>query len=77
MAVSERGSPAAAAPLEEVPAHNNLLFVFAPRGKKIGNSVQNIWYKGCFCRTQEFVMGTILSLCNCSLEIVLFLIKAT
>ena len=34
MAVSERGSPAAAAPLEEVPAHNNLLFVFVPRGKK-------------------------------------------
>lgn len=29
------------------------------------------------CHSQEFVMGTILSLCNCSLENVLFLIKAT
>lgn len=45
--------------------------------KKISNNMRNIWYKGCFCHTQEFVMGTILSLCNCSLEIVLFLIKAT
>lgn len=44
---------------------------------KIGNSMRNIWYKGCFCHLQEFVMGTILSLCNCSLENVLFLIKAT
>lgn len=47
------------------------------REGKIGNSMRNIWYKGCFCHSQEFVMGTILSLCNCSLENVLFLIKAT
>lgn len=47
------------------------------REGKIGNSMRNILYKGCFCHSQEFVMGTILSLCNCSLENVLFLIKAT
>lgn len=47
------------------------------REGKIGNSMRNNWYKGCFCHSQEFVMGTILSLCNCSLENVLFLIKAT
>lgn len=47
------------------------------REGEIGNSMRNIWYKGCFCHSQEFVMGTILSLCNCSLENVLFLIKAT
>ena len=47
------------------------------RAGTIGNSMRNSWYKGCFCHSQEFVMGTILSLCNCSLENVLFLIKAT
>lgn len=75
--VEARLSLALVIPLEEVSIYNNLLFVFTPQGKKISNSVRNIWYKGCFCHTQEFVMGTILSLCNCSLEIVLFLIKAT
>lgn len=54
-----------------VPPHSRV------REGKIGNSMRNIWYKGCFCHSQEFVMGTILSLCNCSLENVLFLIKAT
>lgn len=49
----------------------------AGEGRGNGNSMQNIWYKGCFCHSQEFVMGTILSLCNCSLENALFLIKAT
>lgn len=48
-----------------------------PGKGKIGNSMRNNGYKGCFCHSQEFVMGTILSLCNCSLENVLFLIKAT
>lgn len=29
--------------------------------------------KRCFCHMQEFVTGTALSLCNCSLEVVVFL----